>query len=83
VSAALLPAKKLIRDNQEKGRGMVRLCATVWVGDPMKICPNPKCAVFGRIVYTLATRCPLCKWDLKIPLPSSEVEKTAAQASSR
>jgi len=39
----------------------------------MKICPNPKCSVFGRIVYAVATRCPLCKWDLKPTLPTSEV----------
>ena len=30
----------------------------------MKVCPNSKCQMFGRIVYALATRCPLCKWDL-------------------
>jgi rRNA maturation protein Nop10 len=39
----------------------------------MKICPNAKCSVFGHIVYTLATRCQVCKWDLKPPLPASEV----------
>lgn len=38
----------------------------------MRICPNPKCAVFGRIVYIFATRCPLCRWDLKPVLPASE-----------
>ena len=38
----------------------------------MRACPNTNCAVFGRIVYTLATRCPLCKWDLKNTLPASE-----------
>jgi uncharacterized membrane protein YcfT len=47
----------------------------------MKICPNPKCSVFGHLVYTLATRCPVCKWDLKPPLPASEVaHPRAAQA---
>jgi hypothetical protein len=30
----------------------------------MKACQNPECVVRGRVVYTLATRCPLCKWDL-------------------
>jgi hypothetical protein len=38
----------------------------------MRICVNPKCAACGRIVYSVATRCPLCKWDLKAPLPASE-----------
>jgi len=38
----------------------------------MKICPNPKCSRFGRIVYALDTRCPVCKWDLKPPLASGE-----------
>jgi hypothetical protein len=38
----------------------------------MRACINSKCVAFGRIVYSLATRCPLCKWDLKITLPASE-----------
>jgi len=38
----------------------------------MRACPNTQCVLFGRIVYALATRCPLCKWDLKNPLPSTE-----------
>jgi hypothetical protein len=41
----------------------------------MKICPNTKCSVYGHIVYTLATRCPVCKWDLKPPLPASEIAR--------
>lgn len=48
----------------------------------MKICPNPKCSIFGRIVYALATRCPLCKWDLKPTLPASEIEHPRPQATS-
>lgn len=44
----------------------------------MKICPNAKCSVFGHIVYTLATRCPVCKWDLKAPLPASEIARPRA-----
>ena len=39
----------------------------------MTACANTKCVAFGRIVYSLATRCPLCKWDLKGILPVSEV----------
>ena len=38
----------------------------------MRTCPNPKCVTFGRIVYSVATRCPLCRWDLKSTLPASE-----------
>ena len=45
----------------------------------MKVCPNAKCAGYGRIVYTLATRCPLCKWDLKPPLPASEAARPPTQ----
>ncbi len=43
----------------------------------MRICVNTKCAACGRIVYSVATRCPLCKWDLKPTLPASEVGATA------
>jgi hypothetical protein len=32
----------------------------------MKTCQNPQCVGHGRVIYTLATRCPLCKWDLAI-----------------
>ena len=38
----------------------------------MKICCNTKCAMFGRIIYALATRCPVCRWDLKSPTPAAE-----------
>ena len=38
----------------------------------MRSCPNTGCVAFGRIVYSVATRCPLCKWDLKSTLPVSE-----------
>ena len=38
----------------------------------MRACTNTVCVAFGRIVYSVATRCPLCKWDLKTTLPSSE-----------
>lgn len=47
----------------------------------MKSCTNPKCVAFGRIVYSVATRCPLCRWDLKFTLPASEVSaSTKAEA---
>ena len=31
----------------------------------MRTCSNPACPAFGRIFYSLSTRCPFCKWDLK------------------
>jgi len=50
----------------------------------MRACPNPQCAVFGHIVYSVATRCPLCKWDLKQTLPVSETAVAQkAQAATR
>jgi hypothetical protein len=30
----------------------------------VKFCDNPQCAVFGHLVYTPATRCRFCRWDL-------------------
>jgi hypothetical protein len=38
----------------------------------MRTCPNTVCVAFGRIVYSVTTRCPFCKWDLKNTLPMSE-----------
>jgi hypothetical protein len=29
------------------------------------ICMNRKCPGYGRVIYTGATRCVFCKWDLK------------------
>ena len=43
----------------------------------MRVCPNTRCVAFSRIVFSVATRCPLCRWDLKSTVPVSE---TAAQA---
>ena len=40
----------------------------------IRVCDNPKCNAHGRIVYSVATRCPLCKWDLKPQLPASEIK---------
>jgi hypothetical protein len=39
----------------------------------MRACKNTNCVAFGRIVYSVATRCPFCRWDLKMSLPVSEV----------
>jgi len=39
----------------------------------MRVCSNTNCVACGRIVFSVATRCPLCRWDLKIALPASEV----------
>ncbi len=38
----------------------------------MRACINTKCVAFGRIVYSVATRCPLCRWDLNPVRPASE-----------
>lgn len=38
----------------------------------MRACVNAECVAFGRIVYSVTTRCPLCKWDLRNTLPTSE-----------
>lgn len=38
----------------------------------MRACVNIKCVGFGRLVYSVVTRCPLCRWDLKFTLPASE-----------
>jgi hypothetical protein len=38
----------------------------------MRACTNTECVAFGRIVYSVATRCQLCRWDLKNTLPLSE-----------
>jgi hypothetical protein len=38
----------------------------------MRACLNSECVGFGHIVYSVATRCPLCRWDLKSVLPASE-----------
>jgi hypothetical protein len=38
----------------------------------MKLCPNYGCVAYGRVVYTQATRCVFCRWDLKPPTMKSE-----------
>jgi len=38
----------------------------------MKLCPNYGCVAYGRVVYTQATRCVFCRWDLKPPIMKSE-----------
>lgn len=38
----------------------------------MKLCPNYGCVAYGRVVYTQATRCVFCRWDLKPPMMKSE-----------
>jgi len=38
----------------------------------MKFCPNYGCVAYGRVVYTQATRCAFCRWDLKPPRMKSE-----------
>ena len=81
--------EKLIHPNEKDRREITITRATMALSlnqfftaaTAMKICPNAKCSVFGHIVYTVATRCPLCKWDLKAPLPASEIARAkTAQA---
>jgi hypothetical protein len=45
----------------------------------MRACINSKCVAFGRIVYSVATRCPLCRWDLKFTVPASEAAPAPKQ----
>jgi hypothetical protein len=42
----------------------------------MKFCPNYGCVAYGRVVYTQATRCVFCRWDLKPPRMKSEMVET-------
>ena len=39
----------------------------------MRTCTNKKCLAYGHIVYSVMTRCPLCKCDLRATLPASEI----------
>jgi hypothetical protein len=43
----------------------------------MKFCPNYGCVAYGRVVYTHATRCVFCRWDLKPPRMKSETLEPA------
>jgi len=38
----------------------------------MRACVNTNCTAFAHVVYSVATRCPLCKWDLQFIRPASE-----------
>ncbi len=38
----------------------------------MKYCPNYQCVAYGRVVYSQATRCAFCRWDLRPPRMRSE-----------
>ena len=58
-----------------------RMAARQSARSGMRACINPKCVSFGRIVYSVATRCPLCKWDLKFTLPASETSASTKAAS--
>jgi hypothetical protein len=42
----------------------------------MRTCTNEKCVGFGHIVFSVATRCPLCRCDLSRILPRSEVSSS-------
>jgi hypothetical protein len=43
----------------------------------MRTCMNAKCVAFGHLVFSVATRCPLCRWDLRRILPASEISSSA------
>jgi len=45
----------------------------------LKSCPNTACTAFGRIFYSLTTRCPFCKWDLKSTAAAAPQSAAAAQ----
>jgi hypothetical protein len=47
---------------------------------PMKYCPNYQCAAYGRVVYSQATRCAFCRWDLKPPRLKSEMTRDLPKA---
>jgi hypothetical protein len=46
----------------------------------MRTCTNAKCVAFGHIVFSVATRCPLCRWDLRRILPVSEISSSTKPA---
>ena len=47
----------------------------------MRTCRNEKCVGFGHIVFSVATRCPLCRCDLRRILPRSEVSSKPIEES--
>lgn len=46
----------------------------------MRTCTNANCVGFGHIVFSVATRCPLCRCDLRRILPASEVSSSSKPA---
>lgn len=46
----------------------------------MRTCMNAKCVAFGHIVFSVATRCPLCRWDIRRILPASEIPSSTKPA---
>jgi len=49
----------------------------------MRSCPNTACTAFGRIVYSLTTRCPFCKWDLKSTAPGMVPQSASSGQAAR
>ena len=45
-----------------------------------KVCPNLRCVAYARMIYTGATRCEFCKWDLKAAHRGIGPEMHAAHA---
>jgi hypothetical protein len=71
--------RKHVHEERELRASVAFCAADFYRGDTevnMRVCPNTRCVAFGRIVFSVATRCPLCRWDLKSTVPASE---TAAQ----
>jgi hypothetical protein len=44
---------------------------------PTRVCPNLNCVAFAHVIYTGATRCLFCKWDLKAPQRATDVSASA------
>jgi hypothetical protein len=47
-----------------------------------RVCTNGKCPAYARVIYTGATRCDFCRWDLKaaqrnIALAATDIDKSA------
>lgn len=46
----------------------------------MRTCTNSKCIGFGHIIFSVSTRCPLCRCDLRRTLPASEISSAPKPA---
>lgn len=46
----------------------------------MRTCTNANCVGYGHIVFSVSTRCPLCRCDLRRILPASEISASRKPA---